>query len=111
LLSGPDPLTVFDISAEATRQFADAGAFIASTPAEVAERSRVVSVMVADDEQVEEVVSGTDGLLSTASAGTVIAIHSTVEADTPIRLAEKADARGVHVVDAPVSGGAVGAQE
>ncbi|MEZ5178900.1 MAG: NAD(P)-binding domain-containing protein [Acidimicrobiales bacterium] len=44
---------------------------------------------------------------STAAPGTVVAIHSTVEADTPARLAEAAAAHGVHVIDAPVSGGAM----
>ena len=54
-------------------------------------------------------LTGPDGILASAEAGTVVAIHSTVEADTPARLAAIAAQQGVHVVDAPVSGGSMGA--
>lgn len=105
----PGGLTVFDVFTEATEPFARRGITVASSPAEVAQKARVISVMVRDDAQVESVLCGTDGILSTATPGTVVAIHSTVEADTPARLAERAAAHGVHVIDAPVSGGAIGA--
>lgn len=111
LLDGPAPLTVFDVAEEATRPFAERGATLAGSPAEVAERATVISVMVQDDAQVEQVVTGADGILATARAGTVLAIHSTVAAATPARLATIAEARGVHLVDAPVSGGATGAHQ
>jgi 3-hydroxyisobutyrate dehydrogenase len=104
-------LVVFDVHAPATEPFAAAGAVVATTPAEVAERATVISLMVQNDAQVTDVVAGSDGLLTTAAAGTVIAIHSTVEADTPSRIAALAAPHGVHVVDAPVSGGFMGAHE
>lgn len=104
-------LVVFDVHAPATEPFAAAGAVVATTPAEVAERATVISLMVQNDAQVTDVVAGSDGLLTTAAAGTVIAIHSTVEADTPARIAALAAPHGVHVVDAPVSGGFMGAHE
>jgi 3-hydroxyisobutyrate dehydrogenase len=65
--------------------------------------------MVRDDAQVHEVLAGTDGILSGAAAGTVVAVHSTVEAETPAKLAAIAAERGVSVIDAPVSGGMMGA--
>jgi 3-hydroxyisobutyrate dehydrogenase-like beta-hydroxyacid dehydrogenase len=65
--------------------------------------------MVRDDAQVADVLTGPDGILSAAQPGTVVAIHSTVEADTPARLAALAADHGVEVVDAPVSGGFMGA--
>jgi 3-hydroxyisobutyrate dehydrogenase len=105
----PGGLTVFDVVAEATEPFARKGNRVAASPAEVAEHARVICVMVRDDAQVTEVLSGADGILTTARPGTVVAIHSTVEADTPARLAAIAAAQGVHVIDAPVSGGAMGA--
>lgn len=111
LLEWPGGLTVCDAVAAATEPFADAGALVAATPAEVAERAGVISVMVRDDAQVEEVLFGDDGICPAARPGTVVAIHSTVEAATPARLAEAAGAHGVLVVDAPVSGGAIGAHE
>jgi 3-hydroxyisobutyrate dehydrogenase len=77
----------------------------------VARRSSVISIMVRDDAQVTEVLTGPDGILSDAAPGTVVAIHSTVEADTPARLAAIAAETGVHVIDAPVSGGFMGAHQ
>src|SRR5699024_7467003 len=62
-----------------------------------------------DDAQVLEVVDGERGILRTAVPGTVVVIHSTVEPGTPAAVAARAEAHGVHVVDAPVSGGAMGA--
>jgi 3-hydroxyisobutyrate dehydrogenase len=105
----PGGLTVCDAVAATTESFASRGAHVAATPAEVAARSDVISIMVRDDAQVTEVLTGEDGILATAAPGTVVAVHSTVEADTPGRLAEIAGAQGVHVIDAPVSGGAMGA--
>lgn len=111
LLDAPGGLTVCDAVAAATEPFASAGAHVAATPAELAERAGVISVMVRDDAQVTDVLLGDDGICSSARQGTVVAIHSTVEADTPARLADAAAGFGVRVVDAPVSGGAIGAHE
>lgn len=109
LVDWPGGLSVCDAVSATTDSFAERGAHVAATPAEVAERSAVISIMVRDDAQVSDVVTGPDGILSTARPGTVVAIHSTVEADTPERLAVLASDRQVHVVDAPVSGGVMGA--
>jgi 3-hydroxyisobutyrate dehydrogenase len=108
-LEWPGGLTVFDVHTPATEPFAAGGAHVASSPAEVARRSSVISIMVRDDAQVTEVLTSPDGILSGAAPGTVVAIHSTVEADTPARLADVAAEQGVHVIDAPVSGGFMGA--
>ena len=109
LVDWPGGLTVCDAVAATTESFAARGVHVAATPAEVARRSTVISIMVRDDAQVTEVLTGPDGILSTARPGTVVAIHSTVEADTPVRLADIAAASEVHVIDAPVSGGSMGA--
>jgi len=109
LLAWPDGLTVYDVAPDAMAPFVDQGAHRASSPAAVAARCDVISVMVRDDEQVEQVLTGPDGILPAAVAGTVVAIHSTIEADTPARLAALAMPYGVEVVDAPVSGGFMGA--
>lgn len=101
-------LTVHDVVTDATTPFADAGATVATSPAELARECGVISLMVRDDAQVDEVV---DGILETASAGTVVVIHSTVEADTPAAVASRCEPQGVHVLDAPVSGGMMGAHE
>ncbi len=110
LIDWPGGLVVADARPTATAPFAERGATAVATAAEVAARATVVSVMVRDDRQVEEVVAGEDGILATARPGSIVAIHSTVEAATPVRLAEVAADRGVELVDAPVSGGVGGAR-
>lgn len=109
LIDWPGGLTVLDVNPDATARFAAKGAHVAATPAEVAERATVISIMVRDDAQVAEVLDGPDGILSTATPGTVVAIHSTISADAPARFGELAATHGVHVLDAPVSGGMMGA--
>lgn len=102
-------LTVYDVAPEATAPFAERGVEVAADVATLAQRSDVVCVMVRDDDQVRSVISGAGGILAAARPGTVIAIHSTIGADTASEMAALGDAVGVDVVDAPVSGGAMGA--
>lgn len=111
LLDRPDELVVLDVAAAATAPFAAEGATVAATPAELAARARVISIVVRDEAQVAEVLDGPDGLLAAATAGTVVAVHSTISAEGAVALAERASAAGVDLVDAPISGGAMGAHE
>lgn len=111
LLGWPGGLVVCDVRAEATEPFVAEGATAAATAADVARTARLVSVTVLDDTQVRDVVDGPEGILRTAAAGTVIAIHSTISDSTAVELAEVCAAAGVHLVDAPVSGGAPGAEK
>lgn len=111
LLDWPGGLVVCDARPEALEPFTTAGATAAATPAEVAERASVISVTVLDDAQVREVVTGADGILSTATPGTVVAVHSTISDTTAVELATICAAAGVHLIDAPISGGAPGAQQ
>jgi 3-hydroxyisobutyrate dehydrogenase-like beta-hydroxyacid dehydrogenase len=108
LLKWPDGLVVHDLRSEAAQPFADDGATIAGSAAVLAADCDVISVMVLDDQQVRDVVSS---LLPKARPGTVIAIHSTIAVQTAIEVAERATAFDVDVVDAPVSGGPMGAAE
>ena len=111
LLAWPGGLVVCDVRAEATEPFVAEGATAAATAAEVARSARLVSVTVLDDAQVRDVVTGPDGILRTAAPGTVIAIPSTISDSTAVELAGVCAAAGVHLVDAPVSGGAPGAEK
>lgn len=111
LIDWPGGLTVCDALEKATEPFAADGAHVAPTPAAVAERAEIISIMVRDDAQVTDVLTGPEGILTTARPGTVVAVHSTVEADTPARLAEVCAAHQVHLLDAPVSGGFMGAHD
>lgn len=102
LADWPGGLIVFDVRAEAMTPLAELGATLADSVADVAEAD-VISVTVLNDAQVREVVTE---LGERAAAGTVIAIHSTIEPNTAAELAERLAPNGIHVVDAPVSGGA-----
>lgn len=107
LIGWPGGLIVYDVRAEAAAPFADAGAVVAADVAEVA-AADVISVTVLDDAQVRDVVTE---LARHASRDTVIAIHSTIADSTAAELAADFAPHGIHVVDAPVSGGAAGAEK
>lgn len=111
LLAWPGGLVVCDVRAEARDALADRGARIAKTPAEVASHADVISVMVLDDEQVKEVVAGPEGILAARRSDLVIGLHSTIQPTTAEQMAALCEPRGVAVVDAPVSGGFMGAHE
>lgn len=102
------PLSVYDVAPGPVAELVAAGASPAGSVADLAGDVDVLCVMVRDDGQVHDVL---DEALTTAPAGTVVAVHSTLAPGTPAGLAEQASTRGVHVVDAPVSGGAMGAAE
>ncbi len=107
----PAGLWVCDIDTAAVAALEAQGAKVAATPRDLAEQAGFISIMVRDDAQVRTVVTGVDGLLETADAGTVIAVHSTVHPETVAELVDAAAPHGVHVIDAPVSGGAGGAKQ
>ncbi len=102
LADWPDGLIVFDVRSEAMTPLAELGAQLADSVADVA-KADVISVTVLNDAQVRDVVAE---LGEHAAPGTVIAIHSTIEPGTAPELAERLAAKGIHIVDAPVSGGA-----
>jgi 3-hydroxyisobutyrate dehydrogenase-like beta-hydroxyacid dehydrogenase len=101
LVEWPGGLVVFDVRAEAMTPLAEAGASLADSVADVAEAD-VISVTVLNDEQVRDVVGE---LAAHAKPGSVIAIHSTIADGTAAELADQLQPQGIHVVDAPVSGG------
>jgi 3-hydroxyisobutyrate dehydrogenase-like beta-hydroxyacid dehydrogenase len=108
LVGWPGGLVVFDVVADAVAALVEKGATGAADVAEVGAAAQVVEVMVRDDAQVRTVV---DELLTTMAAGAVIAVHSTIRAETAEELAALAATRGVHLLDVPVSGGFIGAAE
>jgi 3-hydroxyisobutyrate dehydrogenase-like beta-hydroxyacid dehydrogenase len=101
LVEWPGGLIVFDVRTEAMTPLAEAGAGLADSIADVA-AADVISVTVLNDEQVRDVVGQ---LAEHAKPGTAIAIHSTIADGTAAELAEQLQVKGIHVVDAPVSGG------
>ncbi|APE27048.1 NAD(P)-dependent oxidoreductase [Aurantiacibacter gangjinensis] len=83
---------------------------IADTPAEAAKDCDAVLACLGNDDDVASVVLGDDGVLATMGEGALFVDHTTVSPALAKRLAEAADARGLHCVDAPVSGGQAGAE-
>jgi 3-hydroxyisobutyrate dehydrogenase len=105
------PLTIWARRPATIEAFADTGATVAASPAEVGAASDVVGVCVVADADVEDVVLRPDGVLAGMRPGGIVAVHATVHPDTCRRLAARAAERGVAVVDAPVSGGGGAAAE
>jgi 3-hydroxyisobutyrate dehydrogenase-like beta-hydroxyacid dehydrogenase len=99
------PLWVWARRRETLEPFAGTRARVASSKRELGAASDLLCICVVDDADVEQVLLGADGALAGMQRGSLIAIHSTIHPDTCARLAETARARGVGLLDAPVSGG------
>lgn len=103
--------TVFNRTKDKAQGLIDKGATWADTPRQVAEASDVVFTIVGFPQDVRQVILGEDGVLAGSKQGNVIVDMTTSEPSLAIEIAETAQAKGVHSVDAPVSGGDVGAKE
>ncbi len=104
-------LVVYNRSPGPMNELAAEGARTASNPREVAEQSNVVITMLPDSPQVQEVMTGENGVLAGAKANALVIDMSTISPVVTQQLAQAAQARGVRMLDAPVSGGDVGAQQ
>ncbi len=104
------PATVYNRSREKTKPLTDAGAVYAESPRAVAERSDVVFAIVGFPRDVREVFLGTQGALAGIRAGGILVDMTTSEPSLAKEIEAAARAKGVGSVDAPVSGGDVGAR-
>ncbi|UIJ44984.1 NAD(P)-dependent oxidoreductase [Sphingomonas cannabina] len=96
--------------ARAEAWVAEHGGTLAATPAEAARGKQVVVSCVGRDADLDEVTLGPDGAFAAMAPGALFVDHTTVSAIIARRLAEEGAARGLLVVDAPVSGGQAGAE-
>ncbi|PQO39462.1 NAD(P)-dependent oxidoreductase [Bremerella cremea] len=87
------------------------GAQWANTPKEVAEASDVIFTIVGFPQDVREVILGEDGVLAGCKEGNVIVDMTTSEPTLAVEIADTAQGKGVYGIDAPVSGGDIGAKE
>lgn len=110
LLEGGYQVTVTTRTPDRAGRLLDLGAAWAGTPAEVASVSDVVFSMVGFPHDVKEVLLGGEGALAGAPAGSVLVDMTTSEPSLAVEIAATAAERGVHALDAPVSGGDVGAR-
>jgi 2-hydroxy-3-oxopropionate reductase len=104
-------LMVHNRSPEKAEELGKEGATVAATPREVAQKSDVVITMLPDSPQVREVVAGENGVLEGISEGALIIDMSTISPVVTEELAEAVKEKGASMLDAPVSGGDVGAVE
>ncbi len=103
--------TVYNRSKEKLKPLIDRGAKAANSPAEAAAASDVVFSIVGFPKDVREITLGSEGSLSTSKPGTILVDMTTSEPGLALEIYEAAKAQGVHSVDAPVSGGDIGAKE
>lgn len=102
--------TVYNRSRDKAQPLLDLGATFADTPKAVATQSEVVFAIVGFPKDVREVFLGADGALAGSKPGTILVDMTTSEPSLAKEIAETAKAKGVFALDAPVSGGDVGAK-
>jgi len=109
LLARGHSVVVFNRSTPSVNELVAAGAIAASSPADVASRASIIITMVPDTPDVEAVIAGPAGILETMTSGSVVIDMSSISPVATRRLAAMVAARGGVMLDAPVSGGEVGA--
>src|SRR5882724_2457679 len=103
--------SVYNRSADKAKPLVDKGAKLLASPKAVAEASDVVFTIVGYPKDVREVTLGENGTLAGARAGKLLVDMTTSEPALAVEIDQAAGTKGVHSVDAPVSGGDVGARE
>lgn len=104
-------VTVYNRTAAKAQRWAEQhGGKAAATPAAAAQGAELVFSCVGDDPDLREIALGSDGAVAAMRPGTVYCDHTTASADLAREIAAAGKARGVHCLDAPVSGGQAGAE-
>jgi 2-hydroxy-3-oxopropionate reductase len=109
LLAKGHSLVVHSRSQGPVDELVAAGAQRATSPADVARLARRIITMVPDSPDVEIVLEGADGVFSALQPGTIVVDTSTIAPGVARRLADRARTLGATMLDAPVSGGEIGA--
>ena len=104
------PMTVFDLNPKTMENLVAAGARAAASARQVVESAEVVLTSLPGSPEVEDVYLSPGGLIELAKPGSVLIDLSSVLPSTPRKLEPRAHARGVHYLEAPVSGGVTGAR-
>ena len=102
---------VFNRTEAKTHFLLEKGAVAAGSPAEATEGRDVIFTIVGYPSDVEEIYFGENGILSVVKSGAVLVDMTTSSPDLAVRIARAAEAKGASALDAPVSGGDVGARE
>ena len=110
LIRNSSDVTVYDINPEAVQEAVQHGATAATSPADVAQQSDVISICVPADEHIAQVLTGPEGIIEAAHENRVILIHSTVLPDTIVNAKNTMSEHNVKVFDVCVAGGATQAR-
>jgi 3-hydroxyisobutyrate dehydrogenase len=111
LLAKGFAVTAYNRTRGKAQPLLDRGASWGATPKQVAQQSDVVFAIVGFPRDVREVFLGAEGALAGSRPGTILVDMTTSEPSLAMQIYEAAKAKGVHAIDAPVSGGDVGAKE
>ena len=98
-----------DVSAAATAKLKGAGGIVVDMPAVAAARADLVITMLPSGKEVRAVYLGANGIIASANEGTLLIDCSTIDVETARAVAKEAEAKGLLMLDAPVSGGVGGA--
>jgi 2-hydroxy-3-oxopropionate reductase len=109
LMKGGHKLWAYARRQEALQPLTAAGATACATPREVAAHADVIFTIVSDTPDVETVVFGEQGIIHSARPGLVVVDMSTISPTATKAFAERLGAKGIEMLDAPVSGGETGA--
>ena len=109
LLDAGFPVRVWNRTTERMDPFVESGATAGSDPADVAAHAGIVITCVSDTPDVQEVILGARGVLAGAKAGSLVIDMSTISPSVTRKIAARLQEKGVHMLDAPISGGSEGA--
>ncbi len=109
LLKAGYDVTVWNRTESKTKSVVEAGAKLAKSPKEVAENSDVVVSIVTGSNDVKEVILGEKGAIHGAKSGDIFIDMSTISPIATKEIAEKLAKKGIEMLDGPVSGGVIGA--
>ena len=110
LLKAGFDLTIHDLNLQAVEEIASLGARKASSPAETASGVEVIITILPADEEVKTVVLGPKGIIEGGKAGTILIDMTSLAPHTSKYVAVEVSKRGLKFLDAPVSGGTIGAE-
>lgn len=111
LLNAGHTVNVYDTVNERVKAMFSNGAVACNSSKEVAQKSDIIFIMVPDTPDVEAVLFGNDGVAEGTKAGSIVVDMSSISPIATKEFAQKLKAAGVEMLDAPVSGGQVGAQQ
>jgi 3-hydroxyisobutyrate dehydrogenase-like beta-hydroxyacid dehydrogenase len=110
LLKAGYPLTIYARRDNIKNELKALGAEIALTPADLAAKSSIIFLLVNYSDDVTELLYSTNGIVSGAERGTVIVDMTTTDPQYSKSIAKRLSVQGIEYLDAPISGGALGAQ-